>query len=65
VTQEAEIRRFMVEGQPREKVSETPSQSIIQEWCLTPLIPAIQKAWVGGSQSEAGHGQKCETVFEK
>jgi hypothetical protein len=55
----------MVEGQPREKVSETPSQSIIQEWCLTPLIPAIQKAWVGGSQSEAGHGQKCETVFEK
>jgi hypothetical protein len=30
-----------------------------------PVIPASQEAEVRGSWSEAGPGQKCETLFEK
>jgi hypothetical protein len=46
-TQEAEIGRFMVQGQPRQKVSKTPPQPTSQAWWCMPLIPAIQETQIG------------------
>jgi hypothetical protein len=43
------------EGQPRQKVSKTPSQQISQAWWYTPPIPAMLEAQVGGLQSKAKH----------
>jgi hypothetical protein len=43
-TWEAEIRRIMVRGQPRQKVGKTPSQPIKSwEQGHMPVIPAMQK----------------------
>jgi hypothetical protein len=46
-TQEEDIRRITVRGDPGQKVSKTPPQLISREWWYTPLIPATQ---VGGSE---------------
>jgi hypothetical protein len=41
--QEAEIKRIVVQGQPRQK-SKTPSQPISRVWWHVPVILAIQEA---------------------
>jgi hypothetical protein len=42
---EVEIRRIMVQGQPGQKLSKTPSsQSISQAWWCRPVVPATQEA---------------------
>jgi hypothetical protein len=44
--QEAEIGRMKVWGQPRQKVSKTPPQSISWTWWHAPMIPATRlKDW--------------------
>jgi hypothetical protein len=42
-TGEAEIRRIVVQGHPRQKVSKTPSQPTSQLWWFTPVIPAMRE----------------------
>jgi hypothetical protein len=42
--QEAEIRRIEVQGQPRQKVSKTPSQSIMWVYWHASVVPAIWEA---------------------
>jgi hypothetical protein len=44
ITQEAEIGKTVVQGQPRHKVSETPSQPTSQSWWYASVIPATQEA---------------------
>jgi hypothetical protein len=41
---EVEIRRIMVQNQPREEVSNTPSTQTSQTWWYIPVIPATQEA---------------------
>jgi hypothetical protein len=55
----------MAQGQPWQKVSENPSQSISQEWWLKPAIPAMREAEAGGSQSEVSLRQKLERPYLK
>jgi hypothetical protein len=43
-TKEAEIRWIMVLGQPKSKVSESPSQPVSQAWLYIPAISAMQEA---------------------
>jgi hypothetical protein len=51
-TQEAEIKRIMACGQPRQKVSETMSQPINQAWDrFTSVTLAMQEAKIGGAKS--------------
>jgi hypothetical protein len=47
-TWEVEIRRIVICGQPRQKVSGTPSQQISQAEWHVPVIPTIRKTEVGG-----------------
>jgi hypothetical protein len=43
VTQEVEIRKIKVHGQPRQKVDNTPPPSISRVWCYMPVIPTMQE----------------------
>jgi hypothetical protein len=43
-TWEVAIRRFMVQGQPSQKVSETPIQQMSQMWWCILVILVTQKA---------------------
>jgi hypothetical protein len=64
-TQEVETGRIMVQGQPRQKVSETLSLITSQTWCFLLVIPAMQEVYVVRSQSKATLGKKqYETLFE-
>jgi hypothetical protein len=57
-----EIRRTEVGGQPGQKVSETPSQQIIQAlWCAFEIL-AIGEAQEGRSRFKACPRQKCKTL---
>jgi hypothetical protein len=55
-------RRMAVQGQPREKVSDTLSQGTSQVWWVTLITPATREAEMGGLRSKAGPRQKCETL---
>jgi hypothetical protein len=55
-TQQEEIRRIAVQGQPWPKVSKTLSQQVSQGWWYSPVIPVVR---------EASPGQKHETLSEK
>jgi hypothetical protein len=55
--QEAKIGRIVVGGQPKQKVSKTPSQPKSCVWWCTPVIPAPGEAQVGGSQSRPALGK--------
>jgi hypothetical protein len=56
-TQAVETRRIQTQDQPRQKVSETPSQSISQ-------VCACDPSYEGGSQSEAGPKQKARPYLK-
>jgi hypothetical protein len=56
---EAEISRIMIQDQPEQKISETPSQQTSWAWCwYMPVIAAMEEAWVVGSRSQDGLGKK-------
>jgi hypothetical protein len=60
-TQEAEMGRIAVPGQPRQKVLKTSSQRISGAWRCLPVIPGRQEAEMGGSR----YRHKNETLIEK
>jgi hypothetical protein len=60
-----EIRRIVVQCQPREKGSKNLSQQASWTWWFVPVILAMQKVYVGGSWSETHLGQVCESLLEK
>jgi hypothetical protein len=64
VTQEAEIRRIMVRGQHRQKISKPSHQQMKLEPEYTPAIPAAQEAsrWI---TVQANPGKKHKTLPEK
>jgi hypothetical protein len=62
VTQEAEIGRITVQGQPVQKVSKTPIH-IRWAWCYVPVIPVTQE--VGQSRSEVSPAENHEALPEK
>jgi hypothetical protein len=64
-TQEVQIRKIIVQGQPRQKVNETPFQQISQAWWFVSIIPVMGEVLVGGSQSKANPRQKHKTLSEK
>jgi hypothetical protein len=43
-TWEVEVRRIMVSGQPRKKITETSSQQTSQVWYYMPVVPATWEA---------------------
>jgi hypothetical protein len=42
-TQEVEMEKISVQGQPGQKVSKTPSQSVIHAWWCVPVVSAMQE----------------------
>jgi hypothetical protein len=61
--QEAEMGKIIVQGQPRQKVWETPSQPIKSwPWWHMPVIPAMKEMSIGGSQSSPAPGIKSDAV---
>jgi hypothetical protein len=57
-------RSFVVQGQWGKRVSKILSQRTSQAGWHTSLIPAMQEAEVGGSQSESSPGKKCEAYLK-
>jgi hypothetical protein len=58
-SQEAEIRRIAVRGQPRQKVSKTTFQLI--KWAHGMWTESVNKETLGPSSP----GHKCKTLFGK
>jgi hypothetical protein len=69
VTQEAEIRRIAVWGQPQTKKKkkkwDSPSQLINQGWWPTSVVSAMRETKIGGSWSKTGPRPKHETLYKK
>jgi hypothetical protein len=61
-TQEAEIKRITVQAQPRQKVNETPSQSISCAVVGAPVIPAAQEVQVGGCGLMCPHAKPRDPI---
>jgi hypothetical protein len=64
-TQKAEIRRIEVQGQPRRKVSKTPSQQISWTWWYTHVMPTIREAKIQFCFRPARAKKKKETPQKK
>jgi hypothetical protein len=60
-----EIRRIMIQGPPRQKVSKTPISTNKPVWWYAPVIPATQEAQTGKSRSESSPGQEHRTISGK
>jgi hypothetical protein len=60
-TWEVEIRKTGFQGQPRQKISETPSQ---KNWVkgFMSIIPAKWEVWVRESQPRPALGKKHKTL---
>jgi hypothetical protein len=67
-TQEAGIRRNVIQGQPGRggggKVSETPSQTISWAWGYISVIPAKWEALLGGSLSRLAWGKNTTSYLK-
>jgi hypothetical protein len=57
-----EIRKLMCSSQPRQKVSETPSQQISWLWWHVPVIPAMQEAISRRIIVQVSHRQNLKTL---
>jgi hypothetical protein len=64
-TQKVEIRRIEVQGQPRHKVSETPSQQTRWTWWFISAILVMWEAVVEESPYKASRGKKLEILSKK
>jgi hypothetical protein len=64
-TWELESQKFMVQGQPGQKVSEIPSQYISWMWWHAPVVPAMWKTIGRRITVHPSYGQKHETLCKK
>jgi hypothetical protein len=62
---EAEIGRTAVGGQPRQKISKTPSQHTGHVLWLAPETPDIQEAEIKSSWFKASLGKVSKTPFQQ
>jgi hypothetical protein len=61
---EANIVKVTVQGQPRKKVSKTPSEQIKWTWVYPPVIPATWEAEVEGSRPRSSWAKMQDPIWK-